>query len=232
MVISGKGPLRRALSARPRRRSAAVVVAALLGLAACGGPDEDTGPDPTAATTTTAPASTSTGPTSTTGDTTSTSGGPSPTGGTFEGAVTPTSAPAPPGTEVALLSAVRVAGQPGFDRVVFEFADAQVPGYDVRYLDGPARQDGSGDEVDVAGGARLEVRMAPASGVDLRRGTFEETYPGPGRVAGDTDVVTEVVRTGDFEANLTWVIGLDREVPYRVEVLGGPARVVLDLATG
>ena len=208
------------------------MVAALLGLAACGGTDEDTGPDPTALTTTTTEGTTSTGPPSTGGDATTTSRGPSPTGGAFGGATTPTSAPAPPGTEVALLSAVRVAGQPGFDRVVFEFSDAQVPGYDVRYLDGPAVQDGSGDEVDVAGGARLEVRMAPASGVDLRRGTFEETYAGPARVAGDTGVVTEVVRTGDFEANLTWVIGLDREVPYRVEVLDGPARVVIDLATG
>ena len=58
------------------------------------------------------------------------------------------------------------------------------------------------------------------------------TYTGPDRVRGDTSVVTEVVRTGDFEANLSWAIGVRREVPFRVTVLDGPARVVVDLAAG
>ncbi|MBW3573589.1 MAG: hypothetical protein KY450_01825 [Actinobacteria bacterium] len=203
----------------------------MLGVAGCGGSGDDVDGDVTTTSTTSTSLSAPTTATSTGGNgagssttTTSTAGS------AFQGSTTPTSAPTPPGTEVALLADVRVAGQQGFDRVVFEFADSQLPGYDISYLDGPAIQDGSGEEVEVAGGSALEVRLAPASGVDLRRGTFEPTYTGQRRVRGDTEVVTEVVRIGDFEANLTWVIGLDEMVPYRVEVLSNPARVVIDLA--
>ncbi|MGI8758961.1 MAG: AMIN-like domain-containing (lipo)protein [Acidimicrobiales bacterium] len=219
------------LMSRTARRPvlAGVVLVALTALAGCNGSDDDGGP--AASTSTSSSTSTSQPATTTTSDpglsTTSTSAGPG-----FDGTTDPTSAPAPPGaTDVALLSQVRVAAQSGADRVVFEFVDDQLPGYDVAYIDGPARADGSGDVVDVEGDALLQVRFEPASGVDLRGGTFEQTYTGPPRLAGDTEVVTEVVRTGDFEANLTWVIGVDREVPYRVEVLDDPPRVVIDLST-
>ncbi|MBW3579613.1 MAG: hypothetical protein KY447_00785 [Actinobacteria bacterium] len=207
---------------------------ALVSVAACGGSDGDTDrTGPSTTTTTSASSTTSTAPAPGSDDAAPSSTTSSAPVGGFEGRTTATSAPAPPGSsEVALLSDVRVAGQPGFDRVVFEFGDAELPGFDISYLDGPAHQDGSGEPVTISGSALLEVRLAPASGVDLRAGTFEQTYTGPGRVEGDTEVVTEVVRTGDFEANLTWAIGLDRRVPYRVEVIADPPRVVIDLATG
>ena len=202
----------------------------MLAVGGCGGSGDDVDGDVTTTSTTSTSVSAPTTATSTGGTGATSSTTTSTAGNAFQGSTAPTSAPAPPGTEVALLSDVRVAGQQGFDRVVFELIDSQVPGYEISYLAGPAIQDGSGEEVEVAGGSALEVRLAPASGVDLRRGTFEATYTGPARVRGDTEVVTEVVRTGDFEANLTWVIGLDEMVPYRVEVLSNPARVVIDLA--
>ncbi len=206
----------------------------LLSTAACGGSDGGGDGERTAASSTTLTTAATSTSESTLGDggggaTSSTSS--TTAGDGFEGRTTPTSAPAPSGTDAALLSAVRVTGERGFDRVVFEFTDDQLPGYDIAYLDGPARQDGSGEEVPVAGEALLEVRLAPASGVNLLDGTFEQTYTGPDRVHGDTGVVTEVVRIGDFEANLTWVIGLDDEAAYRVEVLRDPPRIVIDLAT-
>ncbi len=211
-----------------------MALVALLSTAACGGGSDGGGGDDerTAASSTTS----TTSAVSTTASTGGDSGASSSTSSTaagdrFGGSTTATSAPAPSATDVALLSDVRVASQPGFDRVVFEFTDDQVPGYDIAYLDGPARQDGSGEEVPVAGDALLEIRLAPASGVNLREGTFEQTYTGPDRVEGDTRVVTEVVRIGDFEANLTWAVGLHDEVPYRVEVLKDPPRIVIDLAT-
>ena len=206
-----------------------VVLLALTTFAGCNGSDDD---DSTSASTSTSSTTSTTSPATTTStsvapSTTSTSPAPGP-----DGTTDPTSAPAPPGAnEVALLTQVRVAAQAGADRVVFEFVDDQLPGYDIAYIDGPARADGSGDVVDVEGDALLQVRFEPASGVDLRAGTFEPTYTGPPRLAGDTEVVTEVVRSGDFEANLTWVIGVEREVPFRVEVLDGPPRVVIDLST-
>jgi hypothetical protein len=44
--------------------------------------------------------------------------------------------------------------------------------------------------------------------------------------------VREVVRTGDFEAVLTWAIGLDERVGFRVSTLDNPSRLVVDLDTG
>jgi hypothetical protein len=123
-----------------------------------------------------------------------------------------------------------VGGVDGVDQVTFTFEDGQLPGYDVAYIDPPVRQDGSGDEVEVEGGAFLSIRFAPASGVDLLD-TLEPTYTGPDRVEGDTEVVTEVVRTGDFEANLTWVVGVEGEVPFRVDPDPTTGAVTVSFAT-
>lgn len=136
------------------------------------------------------------------------------------------------GGEIAFLTGVRVAGHDGFDRVVLEFDGPDVPSYRVAYQEPPIRQDGSGEEVAVAGTAFLEMRLTPASGVDLSGDDYTLTYEGPDRVTGDTAVVTEVVRTGDFEANLAWVIGLHGASPFSVTVLEEPLRLVVDIKTG
>lgn len=213
-------------------RLATTAVVGLLVLGGCNGSDpppdnDEAAPNETTSstertTTTEATSTTDTGPALTT-----TTAAPTP----FAGATTPSSAPPPPGAgEVALLADVQVSGGAGADRVVFRFADAHLPGYDIAYVDGPVRQDGSGEIVPVEGQARLQIRFEPASGVDLRRGTFEETYRGPDRLRGPTQRVTEVVRVGDFEANLTWVVGIDSTAPYRVEVLPGENAIVVEVA--
>jgi hypothetical protein len=107
--------------------------------------------------------------------------------------------------------------------VTFGFR-SDVPGVDVRYVEPPITRDASGKEVDVRGAAFLQVRMEPASGVDLAEDPYETTYDGPDRIAG-RGPVTEIVKTGDFEANLTWVIGLDAMRPYRVEADASIVRV-------
>ena len=116
---------------------------------------------------------------------------------------------------MALLTDVSVSADGSTDRIRFSFSNG-VPGFDAGYVEPPIRADGSGEVVAVDGSAFLEIRFAPASGVDLG-GTLEPTYTGPGTVTGDGQVVTEVVRTGDFEANLTWVAGTSSPVPFRVE---------------
>ena len=143
---------------------------------------------------------------------------------------TPVSVPAT--GEVALLSAVRAAGQQGFDRVVFEFT-AELPGYKVGYVERPVLEDGSGKEVSVTGGAVLEVRMAPASGVELSASGVRPTYTGPARLRpSGTVVVAEVVRVGDFEGQLTWVVGTSGRAPFKVSTLSAPPRLVIDVRTG
>jgi hypothetical protein len=151
--------------------------------------------------------------------------------GLADASITRHTAPAQ-GAGVALLRDVRLARHADFERIVFEFAGSTRPAYRIEWVDGPILADASGEEVDVAGDAYLEMVMQPASGVDMESQTV--TYPGPDRIAvsGRTELITDLVRTGDFEAVLSWAAGARRRVPIRVLTLTDPTRVVVDLATG
>ena len=127
----------------------------------------------------------------------------------------------------ALLERVAVGRHEGYDRVVFEFRGDGVPGYRVQYMDPPLKEDGSGNVVQIDGNAFVVVRMEPASGFDLNTGEGELVYKGPRRLPG-ASVVQEVVRTGDFEAVLTWAVGLEEKVDFRVLTLSSPSRLVVD----
>jgi hypothetical protein len=136
------------------------------------------------------------------------------------------------GTETgpaALLTAVRVGRHEGFDRVVFEFRD-RVPAWWVDADEGELTGDPSGEPIALDGASRLDVRMAPASGVEFTDEApgYIEIYTGPDRVPGTGGVVTEVVEVGDFEANLLWAIGLTDAVDFRVLELSDPPRLVID----
>ena len=131
-------------------------------------------------------------------------------------------------TDVSLLTDVRAAAHDGYDRVVFQFRNG-VPGYDVRYVERPVVADGSGDEVAVDGGAVLLIRMEPALDADLTQESAPRTYTGPQRFTPTTTAVAELVRTGGFEAVLTWAAGVDEKRPFLVSTLENPARLVIDV---
>ena len=57
-----------------------------------------------------------------------------------------------------------------------------------------------------------------------------QTYAGPWSLSGNTGSVTEMRSAGDFEAMLTWVAGVRAQEPFRVLVLDGPPRLVIDVA--
>ena len=175
-------------------------------------------------------------------DRSSTSGGyslPSPTPTTttntggidpLEGAGTTPVEGAANGSETALLDRIAVGRHEGYDRVVFEFKN-DLPGYSVKYTTEPLKEDGSGNPVNVKGAAVVVVRMEPASGFDLNTGEGVMTYKGPKRIDGSsagTSVVQELVRTGDFEAVLSWAIGLSDKVDFRVRTAKSPARLIVD----
>jgi hypothetical protein len=184
----------------------------LLLLAGCGG--SHTAGSTTAST----PASTSTSTTTETTD-------------PLEGASTTPVSAKPTAQETALIERVAVGRHEGYDRVVFQFRN-HVPGYRVEYVRPPFAEDGSGNPVAIDGEAFVQVRMEPASGFDLNTGEGELVYKGPRRIEGadsGAGVVTELVRTGDFEAVLTWIIGLEKQVDFRVLALDGPPRLVVDL---
>ena len=122
---------------------------------------------------------------------------------------------------------IRVARQDGFDRVVFEVGGTGTPGWDVRYVDTASSQ-GSGEEVDVAGDAVLQVSLTGA-GYPYDTGVEEFSSSGPVSAA-DAVVVTEVVFDATFEGTTTAFVGTTRQAPFRVYLLQDPARVVVEVA--
>ncbi len=126
------------------------------------------------------------------------------------GGGTGSAAPAP---TTALLTAVKAAPK----QVEFRFRSAPLQikaGYVPR---SKVVESGSGRPVKVAGSAFLVVRFSPASGADLSGKTMRIVYKGPRRLKPATPgPVQEVARTSDYEADLAWAIGLDRQRPYHV----------------
>ena len=135
--------------------------------------------------------------------------------------------PAPGGPTTALLVDVRLADQGTFDRITFEF-EGGVPGFGVQYVEPPIIADASGLEVDIEGSAFIQIRMEPAAGHNPDTGN--ETYTGGLELTPDLPAIRETERTGDFEAVLTWVLGLSDELNFRVTTLDGPPRLVVDVA--
>ena len=123
---------------------------------------------------------------------------------------------------VAVLREVRAAEQQGFDRVVFELDG--MPGYRIGYVDRPV-QCGSGEPIEVAGEARLQVQLLPAQ---AHTEAGEPTVL-PRERHLDLPVLKELESTCDFEADVTWVLGLASRRPYRVQELASPARLVVDV---
>ncbi len=124
-------------------------------------------------------------------------------------------------TLVAIRAASHLQASPRYERVVFEFS-GPVPQTNVRYVP-QLIADGSGLPVRITGNAILELTMRPA-----------QAHNAQGRVTAPTRIrlglrnVKEVVRSGDFEAVVSYGIGLNHRSPIRVRTLTRPSRVVVD----
>jgi hypothetical protein len=120
---------------------------------------------------------------------------------------------------------VRAGSHAGFDRVVFEFRGA-VPEHRIGYVD-QLVEDGSGDPVSVAGAADLEVVF---QGANAHRENGSPTIS-PRRFSPGLPAVKEIAQLGDFEAVVSYGIGVDQRRPIEVSTLSGPSRLVIDIAT-
>ena len=127
------------------------------------------------------------------------------------------------------VTAVRVARQEGYDRVVFELAGtaAGQAGWRVEYVDEPSAQ-GSGDPVEVAGDAALSVLI---TGTGYPMDTGQEEVSSDPALPGDLQVVEDVVLGAVFEGQYEAFIGTAGRQPFRVFRLGDPERVVVDVRT-
>jgi hypothetical protein len=144
----------------------------------------------------------------------------------FPADVEPDTAEPSAGASVTV-SDVRIGRHDGFDRVVFEVGGTGTPGWDVRYVDAASSQ-GSGEPIDVAGGEVLQMTLTGA-GYPYDTGVEEFSSSGPVTGSG-TEVVTEAVFDATFEGTTVTFVGTKERTPFRVYLLDGPTRVVLEVA--
>lgn len=121
------------------------------------------------------------------------------------------------------LVAVRTGHHPTYDRVVFEFAGS-LPGYRIRYVP-RITADGSGAPVPLTGQAFLAVAFDPAVAHDA-----SGRPTSPRRLTPGYPALKELAFAGDFEAVVSYGLGLDDVVGYRVLTMTNPTRLVIDVA--
>ncbi|MER6943441.1 hypothetical protein ABT294_05390 [Nonomuraea sp. NPDC000554] len=151
---------------------------------------------------------------------------------------TPTSTDDPPPTstsevdvdmggtgEPALVKAVNWEARDGFDRIVVDF-EGDPPGYKATWVK-ELVQDGSGDRLDVKGGAYLEIALNRAQ-AHTDKGA--PTWEGGPIFQTDLGNVRAVVKTGDFEGRVGIGLVLDHRAGYRLDQQTSPNRLVVDVA--
>ena len=127
--------------------------------------------------------------------------------------------------EPALLNAVRVTKNAGFDRLVFEFGE-RVPGYRIEYINRPARDCESGQLRRVDGSGRLELQFFPAQA----HAEHGEPVFRVRKLKPALSVVRELERTCDRNGVVTWVVGTEAVNRYRAYELTSPPRLVVQIA--
>src|SRR5204862_2129078 len=122
----------------------------------------------------------------------------------FAGTTAPVQRASQPGTPPRVLRGVTAASGPGYDRVVFGFAEDSIPGYHIEYTTKPVRRCGSGDPVTVAGAGKLVVRFEPAQAHDARGNS---TIVARGRPLG-LPAAKGMTIICDFEGLVEGVVGV------------------------
>lgn len=122
----------------------------------------------------------------------------------------------------------------GCPRVAFVFEN-HVPEYRVGYEDGDLAECGSGETIetdDWGASAFITFHSNSASGVDLSKDPYRQTYTGDKDIDVDAPVLRRIRQTCDFEATLEWAIAVDERRPFRVFTLKDPPRLVVDVSAG
>jgi len=122
-------------------------------------------------------------------------------------------------------------GCSAFVEFVFMKEDGgHVPGFDVSYQPASSAkvEDGSGNPVEIEGDAFLVVKLTPAMTATIDGDQVTKTYTGPNRIKDDGPIVKEIVKTGDFESVVTWVIGLDKKRPFKSAASASTLDITID----
>ena len=121
------------------------------------------------------------------------------------------------------LLGVRIGKHDGFDRIVFDFK-GKLEGYTVKYEKPPLSWYGDGETIKVKGKAFVEITFYPLSVSQIEIGVTIT----PRQKRPNLPLIKEIKPLGWFEAEVAYVIGLDRKTPFRVHLMANPDRLVVD----
>lgn len=132
------------------------------------------------------------------------------------------------------VTGVRAGRHACFDRVVVDIAgvSADRVGYDVRYVD-TVRSPGSGQEVELDGGARMQVEVTVPAYDSRGRATYAPADRNDVVDVTGWDTLRQVAMVGSYEGRTTFGVGVRARLPMRVFTLDGPgtgSRLVIDVA--
>ncbi len=127
------------------------------------------------------------------------------------------------------LTDLTVAVQDSADQLTVTLeGDDNLVGWRVRYVD-EARQQGSGNLVEVAGDAILEVVLVGVAPPTLLPDDLQDDAFTDDRISLDGDTIVEVVNDSVFEGQLVLFVGTTGRHPFTVQRLLDPQRVTIDI---
>ena len=122
------------------------------------------------------------------------------------------------------VAGVRVGAHEGFDRVVVDLEGEGTPGWFVDYTSTPI-QETVAQPLQVAGNFFLNINIdGTVAPVELGKDNNA-----PVTMTGDTGNVIDVINAGTYEGRSQIVVGLRSDLPYSVQVMEDPMRVVVDI---
>ena len=125
-----------------------------------------------------------------------------------------------PGPAQARLVRVAVGTHAGYDRLVLEFAAGPVPAFEVApRADAVFSRDASDAEVLLRGDSGVLVVLRGTTVAPTARAWLLPAYP----------AIREVEQLGDFEAVVSYGVGVAGPAQVRVTTLDSPARLVVDV---
>jgi hypothetical protein len=129
-----------------------------------------------------------------------------------------------PGVGTVSIASVRAAAQAGFDRFVIDFGSSPPKNLAFEVLPQATSTfitDPKGEQVTLQGTRGVEVNLFSVSNWT--------SLPGSTDLHLGLPAIKEARRTGDFEANVHWSLGIDGPGFVRLMTLTGPTRLVVDV---
>ncbi|MEO7803269.1 MAG: hypothetical protein ABIS18_02210 [Actinomycetota bacterium] len=116
------------------------------------------------------------------------------------------------------------------DTITFTFTPPAVPIWELKQATPPFTEDASGNPVSINGTHFFTLIFQGTDAHEFDGETARKSYPGPKELVLPGNPLLELEETGDFEATVSFVIGLDRLVCPAISEMQSPHRLILSFS--